>query len=146
VSEQIHCNGRCLCGFIGSASGSSAQGYAIDELKEEITRFSGRIEDLERSQKDHSGGGAEVLHKLDSRIQQLEQNQATLFDSLKKPWDSLIQGGDGSIQMPRGGNPHAFSLPRALPQKSVLDYSFSGRVGPLILCASGDCSCQRLER
>src|SRR4051812_29870069 len=53
-------------------------GYVLDEIKSEITRMNGRIEDMERSQKQSEGGSSskEDLKKLDARISELEKAQA----------------------------------------------------------------------
>lgn len=60
-------------------------GYAIDEVKDEITRLTGRIEDLERSQKEQKGGADhDTVKKLEDRIAQLEQAQLALSESVKK--------------------------------------------------------------
>jgi tol-pal system protein YbgF len=62
--------------------------YVIDELKSEITRITGRIEDLERNQRDQASAGAnanrEELKKLETRIIELEQAQAAMLDAIKK--------------------------------------------------------------
>ncbi len=53
-------------------------GYAIEELKSEMTRLLGRVEDLERSQKGLTGKDGlvdkEDLRKLEARLGQLEQS------------------------------------------------------------------------
>lgn len=48
------------------------------------------------------------------------------FDKTAKLMGFPYPGGVWIDRESQGGNPHAFSLPRALPQKSVLDFSFSG--------------------
>ncbi len=57
--------------------------YAIDELRSEFTQLSGRIEDLERN-KTQGMPSSDDIKKLETRIQQLEQNQATLMESIHK--------------------------------------------------------------
>ncbi|MGK5087721.1 tetratricopeptide repeat protein, partial [Bdellovibrionota bacterium FG-2] len=61
--------------------------YVIDEIKSEITRLTGRIEDLERTQKQ----GAETANqaqkedqkKLETRVVELEKAQALLIENFK---------------------------------------------------------------
>ncbi len=57
--------------------------YVIDEIKSEITRLTGRIEDLERTQK-QGGASDEQLKKLETRIVELEQAQAAMLEAMKK--------------------------------------------------------------
>src|ERR1700733_553319 len=60
--------------------------YVLDEIKDEITRLTGRIEDLERSQRESSshprGVDKEELRKLEERISEkislLEKTQTEL--------------------------------------------------------------------
>lgn len=71
-------------------------GYALDEVKSEITRLTGRIEDLERAQKlgasQATGAQKEETRKLETRIAELESAQANLIEAVKK----LEQGGGGA--------------------------------------------------
>lgn len=60
-------------------------GYIIDEIKSEITRMTGRIEDLERSnQQNNSPEKQDEIKKLEGRIMELEKNQAALLETIKK--------------------------------------------------------------
>lgn len=62
--------------------------YVIDELKSEITRMTGRIEDLERksAQQDTNLHTAqrEEIRKLQGRIDELERTQITMIETMKK--------------------------------------------------------------
>ncbi len=62
--------------------------YVIDEIKGEITRLSGRVEDVERSQKQQAGQASaanqEELKKVSSRIIELENAQAQMLETIKK--------------------------------------------------------------
>jgi tol-pal system protein YbgF len=61
--------------------------YVIDEIKSEITRMTGRIEELERTDKQDEGkasGSKEQLAKLETRVQELEQAQAQMIEAIKK--------------------------------------------------------------
>lgn len=60
--------------------------YVIDEIKSEITRLTGRIEDLERAQKDSAGshGAQEAEAKQETRIAELEKAQADMIEAIKK--------------------------------------------------------------
>ncbi len=55
-------------------------GYAIDEMKAEFTRLEGRLEDLERAQKEATSNKS----GLETRVHQLEQGQLALQENLKK--------------------------------------------------------------
>lgn len=48
------------------------------------------------------------------------------FDKTAKILGLPYPGGIWIDQKAKGGHPHAFSFPRALPQKATLDFSFSG--------------------
>ena len=48
------------------------------------------------------------------------------FDKIAKVFGFPYPGGVWIDRKAAGGNPQAFSLPRALPQKAILDFSFSG--------------------
>ncbi|HLE01030.1 MAG TPA: tetratricopeptide repeat protein [Bdellovibrionota bacterium] len=62
--------------------------YIIDEIKGELTRLTGRIEDLERNDKQQAANssiaGKEDVKKLEARIAELEQAQAAILESIKK--------------------------------------------------------------
>ena len=68
----------------------SQGGYAIDEIKSEITRLTGRLEDLERQKNDSNTAAAatnatkEDLKKLETRITELETAQANMLEAIKK--------------------------------------------------------------
>ena len=63
-------------------------GYVIDELKSELTRMNGRIEELERSGKQNevAAGQAksEEMKKLENRMTELEQAQAKMIEEIQK--------------------------------------------------------------
>jgi tol-pal system protein YbgF len=64
-------------------------GYAIDEMKGEMTRMEGRIEDLERTQKQDasaqtSSSNKEEIKKLEARMTEMESAQAQIIEQLKK--------------------------------------------------------------
>jgi tol-pal system protein YbgF len=61
--------------------------YVIDEIKSELTRMTGRLEDLERHNAQTEGGSAtaqEQIAKLETRIQELEQAQVQMIEAIKK--------------------------------------------------------------
>lgn len=62
------------------------------------------------------------------------------FDKTAKTLGFPYPGGVWIDKTARGGNPHAFELPRALKEKSTFDFSFSGFKTAVSLVA------QRLER
>lgn len=69
--------------------------YVMDEIKSELTRISGRIEDLERTQKQGNQNAAtankEELKKIENRIAELEQAQANMIEALKKLQETQAQ-------------------------------------------------------
>ena len=81
--------------------------YAMDEIRSEMTRVEGRVEDLERAKKESEAGtginaSKDDLKKLEQRIGELEQAQTNMLEALKKiqdtpavsanPEDSFNQG------------------------------------------------------
>lgn len=72
--------------------------YAIDEIKSEITRLTGRIDDLERNHQQQAGSpngpaSKEDLKKLETRIIELEQAQANMLEAIKK-FQNTVPAGD----------------------------------------------------
>lgn len=72
--------------------------YAVDELKSEITRLTGRIEDLERKGASSAGAGGpasrDELKKIENRIHELEQAQAQLIEEVQKMRDTVATVAD----------------------------------------------------
>jgi tol-pal system protein YbgF len=72
--------------------------YVIDEIKSEMTRLQGRIEDIERSQKDAhqtaSRAGSEEQKKLEARIIELEQAQANMLEEIKRLRETPAHAAD----------------------------------------------------
>lgn len=60
--------------------------YAIDELKGEMTRLVGRVEDLERAQneKQFDLSQDESYRKLNDRVAELERTQVAILEAIKK--------------------------------------------------------------
>ena len=58
--------------------------YAIDEVKGELTRLTGRLEDVERAQKDAGGSTKDDTKKLEARVTELEQAQTNMLEAIKK--------------------------------------------------------------
>ncbi len=56
----------------------------------------------------------------------LDDAAGEAFDKTAKILGFPYPGGEYIDRNAKNGNPHAFELPRALPQKKVLNYSFSG--------------------
>ncbi|MCC7441770.1 MAG: tetratricopeptide repeat protein [Bdellovibrionales bacterium] len=64
-------------------------GYVVDELKSEITRLTGRIEDMERELKDQQEANEERgkgpdAEDLEKRIVELENAQAAMLEAIRK--------------------------------------------------------------
>jgi TolA-binding protein len=66
----------------------ASQASAIDELKTELARLTGRLEELERAQgqasKNESAAQLEAVKKLETRLNEIEQAQIETLESLKK--------------------------------------------------------------
>ncbi len=66
----------------------ASQAEAIDELKTELARLTGRLEELERAQgqasKNEGAAQLEAVKKLETRLNELEQAQIETLESLKK--------------------------------------------------------------
>lgn len=61
--------------------------YAVDELKAEVARLNGKIDDLERAQREpkkEDPAKEEMIKKLETRIAELEQAQMQMIEALKK--------------------------------------------------------------
>jgi TolA-binding protein len=66
--------------------------YAVDEIKTTMTTLEGRVEDLERANKDQAASAkdnttSEQLKKLDARIAELEAAQTNMLEAIKKMQD-----------------------------------------------------------
>jgi tol-pal system protein YbgF len=66
--------------------------YAVDEIKTTMTTLEGRVEDLERAQKDQAAASKDTttsdqLKKLDARITELETAQTNMLEAIKKMQD-----------------------------------------------------------
>jgi TolA-binding protein len=93
---QLRGEGGDDAGAPGTAAGAAnpvqevqPQGqYVIDEIKTELTRLNGRIEDLERAQKQSAsnpaGASKEDLKPLETRMAELEKAQAVMIETLQK--------------------------------------------------------------
>ncbi len=66
----------------------ASQAAAIDELKTELARLTGRLEELERAQgqasKNEGTAHLEAVKKLETRLNELEQAQIETLENLKK--------------------------------------------------------------
>lgn len=60
--------------------------YVIDEIKSEMTRMTGRIDDLERAKQDSSSSGPtkDDFKKLETKLIELEQAQIQMLEAIKK--------------------------------------------------------------
>lgn len=77
-------------------------GYAIDEVKGELTRLNGRIEDLERTNRsDNKAKTDEQLKSMENRIRELEQAQIASIEAIKKIQNDMPPP-DNSILVQKG--------------------------------------------
>jgi TolA-binding protein len=65
-----------------TASAAGRDSYAVDELKAEIARLTGRIDELERDKKGDNTSTS--VKALETRIAELEKAQADLIEAFKK--------------------------------------------------------------
>lgn len=79
--------------------------YLVDEMKSEMTRMTGRLEELERAQKQgqETPAAKEEMKKLENRVVELEQAQASMLAEIKK-----LQG-----TLPQKENPELFEKAKA---------------------------------
>lgn len=106
-------------------------GYAVDELKSEITRLNGRLEDLERGQRDAKATGGEAK-KLEMRVQELEKAQLEMLQAIKGMQTEQEQATldpaqvfyDGRARLQQGDHEAAVkSLTRYLAAKGKKSYA-----------------------
>ncbi len=80
--------------------------YAIDDMKEQITELTGRVETLEQAQKQGSANNATLskddLNKLETRVVQLEQTQANILEAIKKLQDNATSMADPTALLEKG--------------------------------------------
>jgi len=99
-------------------SGQAADSYVVDELKAEIARLSGRIEDLERGRAENAqtaNSQAPTLQALDGRVSELEKGQLAILEVLKgKGKATTTPSAGGAAEVAQEGN--ALERGRALFQ------------------------------
>jgi TolA-binding protein len=83
-------------------------GYALDEVKSEMTRMEGRVEDLERAQKDKAQAPgtptADDYKKLETRVTELEQAQTSMLEAIKKLQEMPAAAPDPVEMLKKGKN------------------------------------------
>lgn len=74
---------------------AKTQQYAMEEIKSELTRITGRLEDMERERKEDEANsqkvGREDLKKLEERVSEFEKAQAQIITELKRLDTGLSQ-------------------------------------------------------
>lgn len=79
--------------------------YVIDEIKGEFTRLEGRVEDMERAQKQQaSAAKSDEVKKLETRITELEQAQANMLEVIKKLQETPAASADPAELLQKGRN------------------------------------------
>jgi len=63
--------------------------YAVEEVKNELTNLSGRIEDLERSQHQVGKLSRDDFNRLENRIAEVEKSQAVMLEAMRGMQDRL---------------------------------------------------------
>lgn len=81
-------------------------GYVIDEIKNELTRLTGKVDDLERAQAELISSKAKTdksdeMKQLEERVIELEKTQADLIEELKKHQSAKAQA-DGPAMFQKG--------------------------------------------
>lgn len=80
--------------------------YVIDEIKGEFTRLEGRVEDLERLQKQGAANSTSAnkddFKKLEQRIIELEQPQANMIETIKKLQEAPATAANPSEMLEKG--------------------------------------------
>lgn len=80
--------------------------YVLDEIKGEFTRLEGRVEDLERTQKQNAANpqasSKDETRKLEQRIAELEQAQANMIETIKKLQEAPQPAADPSELIEKG--------------------------------------------
>ncbi|MEW6055400.1 MAG: tetratricopeptide repeat protein [Bdellovibrionota bacterium] len=67
----------------GSTPGGGSR-YEFEEVKNELTRISGKVENLEHAQRQQNAGELkEYVTRIDERVSQLESNQVLIMTELK---------------------------------------------------------------
>ena len=94
--------------------GAKASHYEIEELKNEIIKLSGKVEELEHSQKGmNTSETNQMVGKLDMRVADLEKNQILIMSEIKelkdrhdetpeKPVSSKSKSGSGKALLSEG--------------------------------------------
>lgn len=69
----------------GDDAKSTKGHYALEEMKNELTRISGKVEELDHTQRTQSlPEFKETLTRLDTRVAELEKNQVLIMSELKE--------------------------------------------------------------
>jgi TolA-binding protein len=78
--------------------------YVIDEIKSELTKMNGRLEDLERAKNESaSAAGKDEFKKLETRIVELEQAQGQMIEAIKKIKESpAVENATSSDLLEKG--------------------------------------------
>ncbi|MCM2279665.1 MAG: tetratricopeptide repeat protein [Oligoflexia bacterium] len=102
------------------------QSHVVDELKNEITRLAGRLEDLERSKPDPNAAALqkEEIKKLEARIQELENAQIQLIEAMKKMHEAKPAA-------PAAADPGSFEKAKANFEAGNYDLAIEGLSGYL---------------
>jgi len=69
--------------------------YLVEEMKDELTRLSGRVEDLERQQRENEKSSnqeqaKETFHALEVRVSQLEKDQQSIQESARQAQEEAL--------------------------------------------------------
>ncbi len=78
--------------------------YALDEIKGEMTRMNGRLEDMERAQKQaaQTDKSKDEVKALEARIMELEKAQIDMIEALKKMEGQAQANKDPSDLLSKG--------------------------------------------
>lgn len=106
----------------GAVQSVPAQPHMVDELKAEITRLNGRMEDLERARgeaaRENNAAQRDEARKLEARMSEMERAQASIIDALKKMQEAMTSPTTVSRVPERSGGEGGDGFERA---KSLYD-------------------------
>jgi len=90
--------------YVSSAQAKTnapAQRYDIEEIKNELTRLTGRVEELDHSQRNQNTGELkEYITRIDGRVAEVEKNQVLILSELKALKDKEVQSAKEAAANP----------------------------------------------
>ncbi len=138
VREEREDQPRVVAGSVREVP--TQQSHVVEELKAEITRLTGRLEDLERSRaelaREQNASQREEARKLETRIAELERAQANIIEALKKIQEAVLAGAAANTHVrpssdAGGGGGDSFERAKALYDAKNYDQAIDALSGYL---------------